>query len=55
MVIMGGLGAILGPLGAILGASWADLGPTGAPKRAQKGAQDDPKMRPKRYLLFIVV
>ena len=52
MVIMGGLGAILGPLGAILGASWADLGPTWAPKRAQKGAQDEAKTPPKRHLFF---
>ena len=52
MVIMGGLGAILGPLGAILRATWADLGPTWAPKRAQKGAQDDPKTTPKRYRFF---
>ena len=53
MVIMGGLGAILGPLGAILGASWADLGPTWAPKRAQKGAQDEAKTPPKRHLFLI--
>ena len=49
MVILAGLGAILVPFGAILGASWADLGPTWAPKRAQKGAQDDPKTTPKRH------
>ena len=52
MVILAGLGAILVPLGAILGASWADLGPTWAPKRAQKGAQDDPKTSPKRHRFF---
>ena len=52
MLIMKGLGAILGPLGANLGASWADLGPTWAPKRVQKGAQDEPKSAPKRYLFF---
>ena len=52
MVILAGLGAILVPLGAILGASWADLGPTWAPKRAQKGAQDEAKTPPKRHLFF---
>ena len=52
MVILAGLGAILSPLGAILGASWADLGPTWAPKRAQKGAQDDPKTTSFFSLIF---
>ena len=46
MVILAGLGAILGELGA----SWIDLGPIWEPKRDQKGAQDDPKMTPKRHL-----
>ena len=52
MVILAGLGSILGPLGANLGTSWADLGAIWAPKRVQKGAQDDPQTTPKRHLVF---
>ena len=52
MVILAGLGAILVPLEAILGGSWAHLKPTWAPKRAQKGAQDDPKTTPKTTSFF---
>ena len=52
MIIMRGLGAILGPLGPLLGASWADLGSSWAPKRAQEGAQDEPKTSPKRHDFF---
>ena len=51
---MGGLEAILERHGAILGASRADLGPTWAPKRAQKGAQDDPK-RLQNDIVFLIV
>ena len=52
MIIMRGLGAILGPLGPLLGASWADLGSSWAPKRAQEGAQEEPKTSPKRHDFF---
>ena len=52
MMVMEGLGAILEPLGPLLGASWADLGSSWAPKRAQEGAQDEPKTKPKRHYFF---
>ena len=53
MIIMMGLGAILGPLGPLLGASWADLGSSWAPKRAQEGAEDEPKTNSKRHYLLM--
>ena len=51
LAFMRGLEGILSPITST-GASWAELGPTWAPKRAQKGGQDEAKTIRKPHLFF---